>query len=84
MAKEVPSLLGPDPRVPVGQWTAQARMKDMNAMYILPHHTAHQEEQWKEFTPGSNWIQMAFRKMTRALHGTREIFLFKKIFSATT
>ena len=29
MAKEVSSLLGPDPRVPMGQWTAQAHMKDM-------------------------------------------------------
>lgn len=31
MAKEVSSLLGPDPRVPVGQWTAQAHMKDIDA-----------------------------------------------------
>lgn len=82
MAKEVSSLLEPDPRVPLEQWIAQAHMKDMNALHILLSHTAHQEKQLKEFTQGSNWIQMAFRKMTRALHGRREIFLFK-IFSAT-
>lgn len=82
MAKEVSSLLGPDPRVPMGQWTAQTHMKDMNATHTLLYHAAHQEERLKEFIQGSNWIQMAFRKMTRALHGRRIIFLFK-IFSAT-
>lgn len=50
MAKEVSSLLGPDPRVPLEQWTAQAHIKDMNAMHILLSHTAHQEEQLKVYT----------------------------------
>lgn len=80
---ELSSLLGPEPRVPVGQWTPGAHMKGRNAMHILLYHPPHKEEQLKDFTQGSNVIQMAFRKITIALYGRREKFLFKKLFSAT-
>ena len=49
---ELSSLLGPEPRVPVGQWTPGAHMKGRNAMHILLYHPHTQRRAIEGFYTG--------------------------------